>query len=89
RFHVGLVHAILAMTQHVLDREPDLRAQPVVLSGGAFQNAFLLRALRAVLARRGFRVFSHRRLPANDGGLSVGQAAVAAATAKGAISACA
>jgi hydrogenase maturation protein HypF len=51
----------------------------VVLSGGSFQNLRLLDSTRRRLARAGFRVLSHRLVPPNDGGVSYGQAAVAAA----------
>ena len=50
----------------------------VVLSGGSFQNLRLLRSTTARLEERGFRVLSHRLVPPNDGGISYGQAAVAA-----------
>jgi hydrogenase maturation protein HypF len=50
----------------------------VVLSGGSFQNLRLLGSTRARLERLGFRVLTHRRVPPNDGGISYGQAAVAA-----------
>jgi hydrogenase maturation protein HypF len=53
----------------------------VVLSGGTFQNLRLLGATRRHLERMGFRVLSHRSVPPNDGGISYGQAAVAAARA--------
>jgi hydrogenase maturation protein HypF len=82
RFHVGLVDGILAMVDRLAPRHPEL-ARSVVLSGGAFQNAFLLRALRTNLARRGWRVLTHRKLPSNDGGLSVGQTVIAAAVQEG------
>ena len=50
----------------------------VVLSGGAFQNRLLSQSVRSRLEARGFRVLEHRRVPPNDGGISYGQAAVAA-----------
>ena len=51
----------------------------VVLSGGTFQNLRLLGSTGARLGAHGLRVLSHRRVPPNDGGISYGQAAVAAA----------
>jgi hydrogenase maturation protein HypF len=51
----------------------------VVLSGGCFQNLRLLDSLRVRLEAAGLRVLSHRAVPPNDGGVSYGQAAVAAA----------
>jgi hydrogenase maturation protein HypF len=51
----------------------------VALGGGVFQNARLLASVRARLEGMQFRVLVPRALPANDGGISYGQAAVAAA----------
>jgi len=51
----------------------------VVLSGGVFMNELLLRETVRTLRQERFSVFRHRRVPANDGGLSLGQLAVAAA----------
>ena len=53
--------------------------ETVVLSGGTFQNLRLLSSTRARLETLGFRVLTHRLVPPNDGGVSYGQAAVAAA----------
>ncbi|HEX7582064.1 MAG TPA: hypothetical protein VF321_03165, partial [Gaiellaceae bacterium] len=50
----------------------------VVLSGGSFQNLRLLESTRRRLEALGFRVLSHRLVPPNDGGISYGQAAIAA-----------
>ncbi len=50
------------------------------LSGGVFQNRLLTEMLTAELRRCGFSVLSHRRVPPNDGGISLGQAAVGRAT---------
>ncbi len=50
----------------------------VVLSGGTFQNLRLLASTRRRLEQLGFRVLEHRHVPPNDGGISYGQAAVAA-----------
>ena len=51
----------------------------VALSGGVFQNLVLLHGAAAALEARGFRVLVHSRVPCNDGGISLGQAVVAAA----------
>jgi hydrogenase maturation protein HypF len=51
----------------------------IVLSGGVFQNKILLELVRTGLERDGLRVLTPRLLPANDGGISFGQAAIAAA----------
>jgi hydrogenase maturation protein HypF len=49
----------------------------VCLSGGTFQNAYLLGLTVRLLGADGFRVFTHAVVPTNDGGLSLGQAVVA------------
>ena len=50
----------------------------VALTGGVFQNVRLTEVVEHELARTGLRVLVHERIPPNDGGLSIGQAAIAA-----------
>lgn len=49
----------------------------VALSGGVFQNRLLLEGMAGRLEEKGFTVYTHGRVPANDGGIALGQAAVA------------
>ena len=51
----------------------------VILSGGVFQNTLLLSTCMDQLELQGFKVYIHRRVPANDGGISLGQAVIAMA----------
>ncbi len=74
RFHWTLVATILGMCGRIREATGLGRA---VLSGGAFQNVTLLTATRRALARAGFEVFTHHLVPPNDGGIALGQAAVA------------
>jgi hydrogenase maturation protein HypF len=71
-FHDGLARAAAAACAEA--GEP----RTVVLSGGSFQNLRLLESTRTQLAKLGFRVLTHRLVPPNDGGISYGQAAIAA-----------
>lgn len=73
RFHASL--ADLALSWARLGGLAD-----VMLTGGCFQNALLTARVRARLEHAGFRVHRHRLFPPNDGGISLGQAAVAART---------
>ena len=76
RFHNGLAEGLLRSAE--LAREAT-GLRTVALSGGVFQNALLSERLSERLLRAGFEVLAHRLVPANDGGLALGQAAVAAA----------
>jgi hydrogenase maturation protein HypF len=76
RFH-NSVAGMVAETCSIIRERTGL--EQVALSGGVFQNIFLLeRALRH-LRLRGFEVFIHHQVPCNDGGISLGQAVVASA----------
>ncbi|MCF8234594.1 MAG: carbamoyltransferase HypF [Bacteroidales bacterium] len=50
----------------------------VVLSGGTFQNRYLLEKTEKLLQKNAFNVYTHGRIPANDGGLALGQLLIAA-----------
>jgi hydrogenase maturation protein HypF len=52
------------------------------MSGGVFQNVLLVNKTCRLLRAAGFEVFTHLRVPTNDGGISLGQAAVANARLK-------
>jgi hydrogenase maturation protein HypF len=76
RFHVTLARAIERMVS-ILCEETGINT--VALSGGVFQNATLLTLTQDLLAQQGFNLLTHNHVPANDGGLALGQAAIAAA----------
>jgi len=69
-FVYGLAH------KHLLKGQ-DQRLNRVVLSGGVFQNLVLLQAACSGWTAAGFEVYTHGRVPTNDGGISLGQAAIA------------
>jgi hydrogenase maturation protein HypF len=75
-FHVGLAEATAELAARLASRHG---LDTVALTGGVFQNVLLTDLLAADLRRAGLRVLLHDRLPPNDGSISVGQAAVAAA----------
>lgn len=82
RFHRAVADMVVSLAIRVGgdggSAADDLGAVPIVLSGGVFQNALLVSMCRQDLARSGFRPLTHRLLPANDGGLALGQAYIAA-----------
>jgi hydrogenase maturation protein HypF len=70
KFHQALAAAIVEVADRV--------AVPrVVLTGGCFQNRFLLQRTVRLLEQAGFRPYWHQRVPPNDGGIALGQIAVA------------
>ena len=76
RFHNGLASAVAEVTAGLCSSHA---VQRVVLNGGVVQNRLLLEGVSKRLRRQGLEVLSPSKLPANDGGLSLGQAAIAAA----------
>jgi hydrogenase maturation protein HypF len=81
RFHKGLAKTVVAMATNLARRDDEggVRFDTVALSGGCFQNRILFEEVTRRLEQRNFVVFSHARVPANDGGLALGQAAIGAA----------
>ncbi len=73
-FHVTLAQMIVSAARQVQARTG---IGVVALSGGSFQNRLLLRLAREGLRAAGFEVLTHRQVPTNDGGLSLGQAVIA------------
>lgn len=75
KFHNTIVAIILTIARR-LKQETGLNK--VVLSGGTFQNRYLLTLSENMLQEQGFEVFSHLLVPSNDGGIALGQLAIAA-----------
>ena len=80
KFHNTLVEGCADLCA-AIGRETQL--DQVVLSGGCFQNRLLLEGLTRALTGRNMKVYSHRQVPTNDGGISLGQAVIGAARAAG------
>jgi hydrogenase maturation protein HypF len=80
RFHNGLAACVLEMC---LRTRSESGIDEVALSGGVWQNITLLGRTLSLLDKDGFRVYLHREVPPNDGGLSLGQAVIAAARMRG------
>ncbi|MCG6897009.1 MAG: carbamoyltransferase HypF [Thiocapsa sp.] len=81
-FHAGLAMAICTLALDLAGRRG---LSTVALSGGVFQNRLLLETVTDDLESAGLRVLLQRRVPANDGGLALGQAAVAVARTREAL----
>jgi hydrogenase maturation protein HypF len=76
RFHLTLAEIVIQVCSRLRERTG---LDAVALSGGVFLNVLLTNEVSARLANHGFRVFRHHRVPPGDGGLSLGQIAIAAA----------
>jgi hydrogenase maturation protein HypF len=74
RFHNGLAAALVRASVRARYR---FGLETVALSGGTFQNVLLLHRVISGLESEGFEVLVHRRVPPNDGGISLGQAVIA------------
>ena len=75
RFHTGLVELLVGITNILRERT---NLDRVCFSGGTFNNVYLVENLYARLRTDRFQVYTHNQVPTGDGGLSLGQAMIAA-----------
>jgi hydrogenase maturation protein HypF len=74
RFHTTLAYASVDVCERIAEGS---NIKQIVLSGGVFQNRLLSEMVYTGLTGRGLQVFTHRLVPPNDGGIALGQAAIA------------
>jgi hydrogenase maturation protein HypF len=74
KFHRTMAEVVVAGCEGIR-KESGINV--VALSGGTFQNMLLLEQMVRLLEEKGFVAYRHRRVPTNDGGLSLGQAVLA------------
>lgn len=74
RFH----NTVIAFTIDMCEKIRDIKGiNGVALSGGVFQNNILLKGIALGLEKQGFKVYTHGKIPTNDGGISLGQLVIA------------
>ena len=78
KFHRGLAKIVVAMVNKLFS-EQNIDNKKVALTGGVFQNRILLQQVTEYLEKQSITVLTHSKTPTNDGSLSLGQAAIAAA----------
>ncbi|MBI4850554.1 MAG: carbamoyltransferase HypF [Acidobacteria bacterium] len=66
KFHNSLIHSIITVAK-------GFREKPIVLTGGCFQNRYLIERSVSFLKKEGFEVYFHQQIPPNDGGIALGQ----------------
>jgi len=76
KFHQSVVDSFVSAAIQIIKESGIKKA---VLSGGVFNNDIILNGIRIKLEQEGFNIYTHTKVPAGDGGISFGQAAVAAA----------
>ena len=74
RFHSTIVNYIVKMCEFL---RLDFNINVVALSGGVFQNNFILNNTYNELKNKNFKVLTHKDIPTNDGGISIGQLVIA------------
>jgi hydrogenase maturation protein HypF len=74
RFHFTVIDYVLVMCTKIREL---FKINDVALSGGVFQNSIIFEGAVNVLRHNGFNVFFNKKVPVNDGGISLGQAIAA------------
>jgi hydrogenase maturation protein HypF len=74
KFHNTLISLFAELCEKI---RKDTGVGKAALSGGVFQNSMLLSGMIKALEEKGFQVYTHKLVPANDGGISLGQAVIA------------
>ena len=74
KFHNSVINLTLDLCKQI---KREINLTTVVLSGGVWQNQFLLHKTHQLLSKEGFSVLIHHDIPPNDGGISLGQAVIA------------
>ncbi len=75
KFHITFINVIFAVASQIRN---ETGLNKVVLSGGTFQNKFILSRIEQILEKDKFEVFSQQKIPSNDGGIALGQMVIAA-----------
>jgi hydrogenase maturation protein HypF len=75
RFHNTIINVIFAVASQI---RKETKLDKIVLSGGTFQNKYILGRLELLLKKEKFRVYTHCKIPSNDGGIALGQLVIAA-----------
>ena len=76
KFHNTIINVVI---ESVCEISKESGINSVVLSGGTFQNKYILGNIENRLEHKNFRVYSHKKIPTNDAGIAIGQMAIAAA----------
>ncbi len=79
KFHLGLAKGIAAMISTICDHSEHADINTIALSGGVFQNRILFEQVSQILQNEHYQVLTHSTIPANDGGIPLGQAVIALA----------
>jgi len=75
KFHNTIINCIFVLAGKI---RKERNVNKVVMSGGSFQNAYILKKVEQLLKKNGFTVYAHEKVPTNDAGIALGQLAIAA-----------